>query len=110
METSPVVLSFEQAVVSPRDRTRYWARVCGRLQPNGLWESWIECEPVGSGSVVRTGREATSCTRDELASWASGLSADYLQRALERALGRHTAPPPGQGGTEQRPGTWLAAF
>jgi hypothetical protein len=108
MEIAPVVLSFEQAVVSPRDRTRYWARACALLQPDGLWEGWIECEPVGSGSVVRTGREATSRTRDELARWASGLSAAYLQRALERALDRHTADPLGQGSTAPQPGTWLA--
>jgi hypothetical protein len=108
MHITPVVLSFEQAVVSPRDRTRYWARACGRLQPNGLWEGWIECEPVGSGSVVRTGREVTGRTRDDLARWASGLSAVYLQRALERALDRHTAPPLGHGGTEPQPGTCLA--
>ena len=79
------VLKFDAAVLST-SRDRYWARVCGRARDDGLWEGWIEFEPIAGGSVVRTSRETTQPNFTDLLYWATGLTQVYLEGALARAL------------------------
>jgi len=70
-----------------RDGREYHARVHGRASETGLWEGWIEFEPVGGGERIETGRETTQPNRTDLVYWATGLRTTYLEGALERALG-----------------------
>lgn len=69
--------------------TVYRPRICGRRRPDdGLWEGWIEFEPTGGGlPVLRTPRETTQPKLSDLQYWAGGLTAVYLEGALERAIG-----------------------
>lgn len=83
-----VVLEFEDRFVGPDGRA-YQARVCGRAREDGLWEGWIEF--VAVDQTVRTGRETTQPSWDQLRYWATGLTAGYLDGALMRTL---KAPPP----------------
>lgn len=81
---SEVIVQFNEAVESPGGAT-YVARACGR--PVGhTWEGWVEFLPVEGGAAVRTERETTQSNREDLSYWASGLSGEYLESALERAL------------------------
>lgn len=64
----------------------YHGRVLGRLAHDGLWEGWIEFALAGSDEIALTGRETEQPNRADLRYWAEGLSAAYLEGALERAL------------------------
>ena len=72
--------------VSGSDHLPYVARACGSEMPDGLWQGWIEFLPVGDGEPLRTGRETTQPNRHDALYWATGLTAVYLEGALERAL------------------------
>ena len=63
----------------------YKVRVCGRQSGNGRWEGWIEFDLEDGSPVLRTGREATQSTLDDLAYWASSLTPTYIAGALTRA-------------------------
>lgn len=67
------------------DGKLYLARACGRARPDGLWEGWIEFEREDGEVAVRTTRETTQPNRTDLAYWASGLTAVYLEGAFRRA-------------------------
>lgn len=64
----------------------YHGRVLGRLAHDGLWEGWIEFQLAGSDEIVLTERETGQPNRADLKYWAEGLSATYLEGALDRAL------------------------
>lgn len=68
------------------DGSRYIARACGGPADNGLWHGWIEFIPTTGGEVLRSGRETTQPNRHDAVYWATGLTAVYLEGALERAL------------------------
>jgi hypothetical protein len=80
-----VILEFDNLVVGPDHRV-YTARVCGRETETGRWEGWIEFDDRGAVRTVRTSRETTQPHRKDLAYWATGLTAAYIEGALERAL------------------------
>lgn len=82
-----VLLEF-QIPVFATDGTAYGARACGGEAGDGTsrWHGWIEFVPVGGGATVRTPRETTQRNRADTAYWASGLTARYLEGALQRAL------------------------
>jgi hypothetical protein len=79
-----VLLTFATPLVASENRT-YVARACGREQPGGLWEGWIEFVP-DRGAAVRSGRETTQPNLPDLEYWATGLTPVYLEGALKRAL------------------------
>ena len=79
-----VLLIFATPLVASENRT-YVARACGRQQPGGLWEGWIEFVP-DRGAAVRSGRETTQPNLPDLEYWATGLTPVYLEGALKRAL------------------------
>jgi hypothetical protein len=80
-----VLVQFTEPVVG-EDGTAYVARACGSEMPDGLWQGWIEFLPLGKGEPVRSGRETTQPKHDDVLYWATGLTAVYLEGALDRAL------------------------
>jgi len=59
---------------------------------DGLWVGWIEFV-AAHGPLVRTPRETEQPNRAALVYWAEGLSAAYLEGALQRALDTRMAQP-----------------
>ena len=80
-----VLVQFTEPVTAPDGRI-YIARACGSEMSDGLWQGWIEFEPAAGGTVLRSGRETTQPKREDATYWATGLTAVYLEGALERAL------------------------
>jgi hypothetical protein len=79
------LLQFQATVVAP-DGTAYNAKACGSTMSDGMWQGWIEFEPLAGGDVVRSSRETTQPNRTDAEYWASGLTPVYLEGALRRAL------------------------
>ena len=80
-----VLAQFADPVAGP-DGGAYRAQACGGPMPDGVWEGWIEFAPVGGGSPLRSPRETTQPNRKDAVYWATGLTAIYLEGALDRAL------------------------
>jgi hypothetical protein len=85
-EVAEILVSFTQPTRDKNGDLYYGAAVGRRLAPDGMWEGWIEFALAGTDEVVVTGRETEQANRDDLKYWASGLSAGYLEGALQRAL------------------------
>lgn len=64
--------------------TRYAILARGEMRDDGMWEGWLEFQPLDGGQPLRTGRETTQPNRDALAYWASGLEPIYFEGAFER--------------------------
>jgi hypothetical protein len=73
---------------------RYTARACGAPADNGHWHGWLEFTNTATGHVIRSGRETTQPNRTDTLYWATGLTAVYLEGALQRALHPVTRPAP----------------
>ena len=74
-------------VVLGLEGTPYEARTVGEERADGIWEGWIEFQPLDSaGTVLSTDRETTQPNLDALAYWASGLEPVYFEGALARAV------------------------
>ncbi len=80
-----VLVSFTVPTRSPTGDL-YWPRALGRRADDGLWQGWIEFTRAGDDVVVCTARESTQPNRADLMYWAQGLTATYLEGALDRAL------------------------
>jgi hypothetical protein len=64
----------------------YRARAVGRQGNDGMWEGWLEFEPVESpGKVIVTSIESRQPEKVHLVYWATGLQPIYLEGALGRA-------------------------
>ena len=63
----------------------YVPRTYAEQQADGVWEAWLEFEPIDGGPTLRTDRETSQATREALETWASGLEASYFQGAFARA-------------------------
>ena len=69
-----------------QDGALYAVLACGERRDDGMWEGWIEFQPIDpAGLPVRTGRETTQPNRDALVYWASGLEPIYFEGAFSRA-------------------------
>ena len=79
-----VLVQFSDPVLD-LEGNAYIARACGGEMPDGLWQGWIEFLSAVSNEALRTGRETTQPNRQDTFYWATGLSAVYLEGALERA-------------------------
>lgn len=84
-------VQFEDAVIAPDGRS-YTARACGAGADDGLWDGWIEFDPVDGSPPLRSPRETRQPNRRDLEYWATGLTPVFLEGALERAL-RALRPP-----------------
>ena len=74
----------------------YHVRACGSEMDASRWQGWLEFHPIDGGETLRSARETTQPNLVDLAYWASGLTAVYLEGALERVLNplvRATASP-----------------
>jgi hypothetical protein len=80
-----VLVEYTDVVIS-HGATRYAARACGAPADNGHWHGWLEFIDTESGRAIRSGRETTQPNRTDTLYWATGLTAVYLEGALERAL------------------------
>ena len=84
-----VLVEYDTLISAP-DGSRSAARACGRKgvgKMSNMWEGWIEFIPLDPGTrPLRSGRETTQPTREDLVYWATGLTPTYLAGALERAL------------------------
>ena len=79
-----VLRSFETPVSD--ESGTYHPRVVGRHADDGMWEGWLEFEPVGvAGDTVVGPVESRQPERDHLVYWATGLTAVYVEGALRRA-------------------------
>jgi len=90
----PEVLVEFDTILTTRDGRAYRPQACGRAEPSGVWEGWLEFLPVAGGSPVRSGRETEQPNRADLKYWAEGLTQVYLEGALNRALASPTPPAP----------------
>jgi hypothetical protein len=63
---------------------------------DGMWQGWIEFLPLDGGAPIRSARETTQPNRTDAAYWATGLTAVYLEGALQRALNPAARPPRSQ--------------
>ena len=84
------LLQYQYPVTGP-DGTQYEARACGGplpAGPVGMWQGWIEFIPLGGGEPVRSPRETTQPNRVDTEYWATGVTAVYLEGALDRALSK----------------------
>jgi hypothetical protein len=80
-----VLVEFDAAFPGPGG-AKYAPRACARVAEDGLWEGWLEFTDLDTGAVIRTGRETTQPSRDDMMYWATGLTRVYLEGALARAL------------------------
>jgi hypothetical protein len=85
-----VVRAIREPLV-PTGGGLYTARICGRQRSDGVWEGWVEYEPTDGSPVLRTPRETTQPKLTDLEYWAGGLTAVYLEGALERAINAERA-------------------
>jgi hypothetical protein len=77
----------------------YRARACGRERADGLWEGWIEFDPIDGGETLRSERETTQPNLVDLQYWVTGLSEVYLEGVMARVIKPpmtpvDAAPPP----------------
>lgn len=79
------VLLAYNAEIRGSDGRGYLPRACG-VEAEGRWQGWIEFVPLDGSTVLRTARETTQRSRSDLLYWATGLTAAYLEGALQRAL------------------------
>jgi len=80
-----VLVEFDAAFPGPGG-ANYAPRACARLSDDGLWEGWLEFNDLDTGVVIRSARETTQPSRDDVMYWATGLTRVYLEGALGRAL------------------------
>lgn len=88
-----VLVEYSDVVIESGTR-RYLARACGGPMPSGQWQGWLEFIDVESGEALRSRRETTQPNRTDTLYWATGLTAVYLEGALERALHPPSRPAP----------------
>ncbi|HTM03021.1 MAG TPA: hypothetical protein VL173_05935 [Vicinamibacterales bacterium] len=80
-----VLKSFDDPV-SNQGR-RFHARAVGRQAPDGMWDGWLEFEPLDARTDVIVGPiESRQPEAHDLAYWATGLTPVFLEGALNRAL------------------------
>lgn len=87
-----VFVEFAEPVIAKNGRA-FIARACGGPADFGRWQGWVEFVPMDGGEVLRSSRETTQPNREDTAYWATGLTAVYLEGALERTLNPLTRVP-----------------
>lgn len=79
-----VLMSFDEPVID--ETGRYHARVVGRQAADGMWDGWLEFEPLDSEHPAIIGPvESRQPEPHDLSYWAGGLTPVFLEGALKRA-------------------------
>jgi hypothetical protein len=78
-----LIYTFAEPLRAP-DGTLYEVRVYGRGRHDGTWEGWLEFSNPVAGTL-RTERETTQSSAEQVLYWATGLEPTYLEGALARA-------------------------
>ena len=73
-------------ILRSADETAYHVRACGAEMDDTMWQGWLEFEPADGGETIRTPRETTQPNKTDTVYWATGLTAVYIEGALQRAL------------------------
>ena len=94
-----VLVEYRDVVLTAADK-RYKAQACAAPVASGQWQGWLEFTDIDTGEALRSGRETTQPNRADTLYWATGLTAVYLEGALQRAL--HPAVRP-RTGEERKP-------
>src|SRR5262249_1658040 len=63
------LLGYQTPVRAP-DGKNYMARACGRPLPEGMWEGWVEFDPIDGGTTLRSQRETTQPNKTDAEYWA----------------------------------------
>jgi hypothetical protein len=82
-----VLAEFGEPVVGPEGRA-FRAKACALPTKTGLWQGWIEFNPTNGAPTFRSPQETTQPSRVGVVNWAGGLTPNYLEAALDRALFR----------------------
>ncbi len=88
-----VLLSYLDTIFGADGRA-YQPRACGAPMPDGRWQGWIEFVPTDHATLLRSPLETLQLNRQEIVRWASKLTPEYLEAAMERALSLHGARGP----------------
>lgn len=74
MGMAEVLVDYENTIAGD-DGSRWAARACGRKSAGNMWEGWIEFVPLDlDRKPVRSRRETTQPSREDLLYWATGLT------------------------------------
>jgi hypothetical protein len=80
----PELIHTFQDALHTGDGRAYEVRVYGRARADGTCIAWLEfADP--SGRILRTPRETTQSSLEQVKYWADGLEHVYLEGALGRA-------------------------
>jgi hypothetical protein len=79
-----VLVEFTDVLVGDAG-VRYHAHACGTEMPDGKWQGWLEFVPLDCAPPICSSRETTQPNRADTLYWATGLTAVYLEGALQRA-------------------------
>jgi hypothetical protein len=85
--TTTLLHEYSDPVLA-NDGRRYVARACAQEERRGKWIAWFAFVPTGGGAAVGTDRETTQSSLAAAIYWSRGITAVYLEGALERALRR----------------------
>jgi len=78
-----IIHTFADAYVDGGGAT-YVVSVVAAQRTDGTWIAWLQFATPG-GASMRTGRETTQSSAEQVKYWAEGLQPTYLDGALERA-------------------------
>lgn len=84
-----VLNEFSDPVIDPSGNS-FKARACALPNAKGLWQGWIEFNPLNGEPTFRSPAETMQATRSGVVRWAEGLTIDHLSCALGRARDRIT--------------------
>jgi len=80
-----VLVSYTEPVIDSTGQ--YHARALGRLADDGMWDGWLEFEPLnGEGEPIVGPIESRQPEAHDLVYWATGLTTVFLEGALKRAM------------------------
>jgi hypothetical protein len=80
-----LVLTEFQDPVLDQVGNGFKAKACALPNAKGLWQGWIEFDPLNGAPTFRSPAETMQATRSGVVKWAAGLTTDHLSCALDRA-------------------------